>query len=263
MSTYQQTGIAYKVLTADGGATHAYNDFHWPLPEGRKYGAWVKPIQGKLVACKNGYHVCGRAGVIEWLNARIFKCEWRGGFIWKDKNKVRVVREARLVRELKTWNKRTQRLLAADCAEHVLHLYEAKYPGDSRVRNCIEIARKVARSELPVSKLDAAGAAARDASWDAAGAAARDVAWAAAGAAAGAAARDASWAAARDAAGAAARDASWAAARDAAGAAARDVARDAAGAWAAAGAAARDAAGAAEQRWQSRRLWEYLNGDRT
>ena len=193
------------------------------------------------------------------LNARIFKCEWRGGFIWKDKNKVRVVREARLVRELKTWNKRTQRLFAADCAEHVLHLYEAKYPGDSRVRNCIEIARKVARSELPVSKLDAAGAAARDAAGAAARAAARDVAWAAAGAAAGAAARDASWAAARDAAGAAARDASWAAA----GAAAWDAAGAAAGAWAAAGAAARDAAGAAEQRWQSRRLWEYLNGDRT
>ena len=228
MSTYQQTGIAYKVLTADGGATHAYNDFHWPLPEGRKYGAWVKPIQGKLVACKNGYHVCGRAGVIEWLNARIFKCEWRGEFIWKDKNKVRVVREARLVRELKTWNKRTQRLFAADCAEHVLHLYEAKYPGDSRVRNCIEIARKVARSELPVSKLDAARDAARDAAGDAAG----DAAWAAAWAAAEVAERDAAWAA-------------WAAARDTAGDAA----------WA----AARDAARDAEQRWQSRRLWQYLN----
>src|SRR3990167_4473159 len=208
-------GIAYKCLTADGGATHAYNGFHWPLPEGRKYGAWVKPIEGGLIACENGYHVCEKDGLIHWLNARIFECEWRGRFIWKDNNKVRVVREARLVRELKTWNERTQRLFAADCAEHVLHLYEAKYPDDSRVRNCIEIARKVSRGELPVAELAAAGGAAR------------------------VAARDA-------------RDAAWAAARDAAGDAARVAARDA---W--------DAAWDAEQHWQSSRLWQYLNGERT
>jgi len=111
----------------------------------------------------------------------------------------------RLSRHFKAW-----------CAEQVLHLFEAEFPGDSRVLEQVAMLRNdTATNEER--------AAARDAAW----AAARDAAWAAA--------RDAVEAAARDAAGAAARDAAWAAARDAAEAAAWAAAR--AAAWAAADAA--------------------------
>ncbi len=122
-------------------------------------------------------------------------------------------------------------------AEGVLHIYEKKYPNDSRPRNAIEAARASQRGEITKEQLAAAGAAA----WDAAGAAAWAAAWAAARAAAWAAARDAVW----DAAWAAAGAAAWAAARAAAWAAAWDAARDAVwdAAWAAAGAAAWAAAG--------------------
>ena len=78
---------------------------------------------------------------------------------------------------------------ACQCAEHVLHFYEDKYPDDMRPRLAIEKARVCI-----TDKSDAAGNAARaawDTAWAAAGAAARDAAWAA-GDAAGAAA----WAAA-------------------------------------------------------------------
>jgi hypothetical protein len=110
---------------------------------------------------------------------------------------------------------REARLFAADCAESVLHLFEAQYPDDQRPRLAIEAARKYANGEIDYAARDAARAAA----WDAARDAARAAAWAAARAAARDAARAAAWAAARDAARDAARAAAWAAARDAAGAA--------------------------------------------
>ena len=88
------------------------------------------------------------------------------------------------------------RLFACDCAESVLHLYEKEYPNDTRVRDCIEAARKYAVGEIDLKLLEEVS----DATWDAARAA-RDAARAAI-VAARAAARDA-----RDAARAAAWDA--------------------------------------------------------
>lgn len=55
---------------------------------------------------------------------------------------------------------------AADCAAHVLHLFESARPGDERVRNAIALARAWARGELTMSqarKAAFAGKAARDA----------------------------------------------------------------------------------------------------
>ena len=86
---------------------------------------------------------------------------------------------------------RELRHFAADCAEHVLWLYERDYPDDLRPRNAIQAGRDFADGRIGAAAWDAARAAA----WAAAGAAAWDAAWAAAGAAA--------WDAARAAAGAA------------------------------------------------------------
>lgn len=103
-------------------------------------------------------------------------------------------------------NRRICSLFAADCAESVLHIFEAAHPDDDRPRRAIEVARN------PNATIGD-----RAVAWDAARAAERR-AWAAAEAAAWAA-----WAAARaaawDAAGAAraAGDAARAAARAAAG----------------------------------------------
>ena len=73
---------------------------------------------------------------------------------------------------------RRLRLWLADCAAHVLHIYEKDYPKDRRPRDAIVAGRAYARGETT----DAASAAAWDAASDA-----RDAAWGAA------------WAAARDA----------------------------------------------------------------
>ncbi len=182
----------YKVLDADGTARMGTGKWH--LPKSRP-GKWMPKIEGDLIPCENGYHLCREQDLLGWLGPVVFEAEYKGEII-EATDKV-VVREARLICKVETWNDRTARLFACDCAERVLHLYEDKHPDDSRVRNCIEISRRVANGDLPVSELAAARAAAWAAAWAAAGAAAWDAARDAAGDASGAAAGAAAWDASR------------------------------------------------------------------
>jgi hypothetical protein len=62
-------------------------------------------------------------------------------------------------------------LYVADCAEHVLHIYEKTYPSDTRVRDCIEVTRRFAHGDATREDLDAAARAAYDAARAAASAA--------------------------------------------------------------------------------------------
>jgi hypothetical protein len=190
-------------------------------------GKWTKnrwrSVSGDLMPCENGLHLCRRQDLLTWLGPEIWEAEYEGELVEAD-DKV-VVRRARIVRKLDTWNERTARLFAADCAERVLPIFEKQYPTDARPRKAIEAARAFANGTI--------GQEERDAAWDAAWAAwiaardARDAAWAAWIAAR--AARDAAWAA-------------WIAARAAAGDAAGDAARDAA------------------SQWATDRLFDYLEG---
>lgn len=202
-------------------------------------GKWTKnrwrSVKGELIACENGLHLCRREDLIGWLGPVIWEAEADESELVKESDKV-VVRRARVIRRFDTWNKRTARLFAADCAEKVLPIFEKAHPNDDRPRKAIEAARAFARGEIDAAAAWAAAAATREAAWAATGDAAR--------AAAGAATRDAAWDAARAAA--------WAAT---------------AAAWAAA-AAAREAAWAVSRAdvwdefraWETDRLFDYLEG---
>jgi hypothetical protein len=211
-------------FTAAGGVSYAGRG-KWNLPTGDKPGEWMRDYRTKPILCRHGYHWCYARDALPHMHDECWLIETRG--VTVEGNNKNVSQGARLLRKVETWNERTQRLFAADCAEAVVHLCG----DDPRPRAAIDVARRFARGEATKDKLDAA----RIATWDTA----RDATWAAA--------RNAAWAAARNAAWAAARDAAY----DAAGAAARDAAYDAAGA------AARDAARAA----QTQRLLQYLNGE--
>jgi immunity protein 5 of polymorphic toxin system len=227
------TPTLFKVTGEDGSACHGGSG-RWDLPKDGKPGAW-KTVSGKLIPCERGLHLCRPTDLVYWLGPAVWEAEVDGDErIVVDGNDGKVVvRKARLIRRLETWNERTARLFAVECAERVLPIFEKERPGDDRPRTALAVARSFADGLATQEELAAAGAAARAAARDAAGAAA----WAAAGAAAGAAARDA------------ARDAAW----TAAGAAARTAA------WA----AARDAAWTAEHAWQTTRLCELLGIDVT
>jgi hypothetical protein len=221
-----------KFLAADGSAPIGRG--RWHLPSGDQPGKWMRQYKAQPIMCERGYHYTTPRHAMAHVNQRCFLIEPTGVIINSDDKSV--AQGARLLIELITWNERTQRLFAADCAERVLHLCNA----DARACAAIHAARKYARGELTADQLDAA----RDAAFAAGEAAfsAGDAAFAA-----GDASRVAAW----DAAGAAAWAAEGAAAREAAFAA-----RDAAG-------AAGAAAASDEKAWQSNRLLQYLNGELT
>src|SRR6186997_3451291 len=60
---------------------------------------------------------------------------------------------------------------AADCAEHVLHLFEQVQPADARPRQAIELARAWVRGEVPMSQARTAAGHAQAAARDLSGAA--------------------------------------------------------------------------------------------
>jgi hypothetical protein len=234
----------YKFLTKHG--TGAYSGYRWPLPTHNDDGTWTPgewtpALEGDPRQCQHGYHLCHAEQLISWWNAVLYEVEVEpGGIVHDYEDKSATTAGCRLTRQLETWNDRTARLFACDCAERALPIYEREHPGDPRPRQAIEVARRYANRDATSDELATAWATAWGAARDAAWGAARDAAWATA--------RATAWAAAWG----AARDAAWAAARATAGAAAGDAARDAAGdaAWA--------AAWAAEREWQAQHLCELL-----
>ena len=171
----------FKVLNEDHRPANGGTG-EWNLPtDDDRPGKWMPPIQGNLIPCQNGYHLCREKDLIEWLGPNIYLAECRGDRI-DESNKI-IVREARLTKHLWTWDDCSARLFAAECARRVLPIYEKDYPSDDRPRKAIEVAEAFAVGDID----DAAVAAAVDAAVDAAGAAARAAAVDAARAAARAA----------------------------------------------------------------------------
>ena len=169
----------YKYLNKDGSTPHGYGK--WDIPkDDKKPGKWLSKIKGDLVACRNGYHVMEIKDILHWEGKVLVEVEVRGDKL-QDGNKT-IVQQARVLRIVEEWNEKNQHLFAADCASHVLSLFEIRYPDDYRPRKAIEAAQKYANGQISREELDAAwdaAWAARDAAWDAAGDAAGDAAWAA------------------------------------------------------------------------------------
>lgn len=126
-------------------------------------GQWTDLIP-EPVPCQRGYHWCRdpRDLILEYndygpvvLEVEAIDAIDRG---------TKTVSSRLYVHRRTPWDDVRARLWAADCAEHVVHIYETQYPGDRRPRNAIEAARRLAVGANT-------GAAARDAAW-----AARDAA---------------------------------------------------------------------------------------
>ena len=166
----------YKFLRENGRSPYA--DYQWPLPTESEPGDWVE-VEGKLVLCENGIHACRAGDLINWLGHSLYELEYAEEPEGSD-NKV-FGRKARLIRRVGAWNERTARLYAADCAEHVAHLWQSSEGVTWKPADTIAVVRQCANGNATSEELAAAG----DAAWavvDAAGAA-RAAARAAAGAA--------------------------------------------------------------------------------
>src|SRR3990167_6559451 len=151
-----KTDRFYKVLDESGKAFHGGSGI-WSLPVGRKYGAWMPPIEGDLEPCVRGYHLCREQDLVKWLGPAIYVAEAGKERIVHENNKV-VVREARLLRKT-AWDEKIARLFAADCAEHVLTNIK-----ESSIREfaekAIRASRAYANGEIDDDVLSAAESAA-------------------------------------------------------------------------------------------------------
>jgi len=234
----------YKVLASDGVSPHHGGSGKWFVPKGKRPGKWM-PVIKDIQPCERGYHFVNLEQLPTWSGPTLYEVEVRGQVIHRaDKS---VAEQARLIRKVETWNEKTLRLFAADCAEHVLGIYERVYPKDDRPRKAIQTARDFANGLIDRDAIVNAANAYAYADARAAYAAAAYAAYAAAHAAYAAyAAAHAAYAAAHAAYAAAPAAAAYAAAHAAAAYAAAHAAYD------------RVFATAAEKEWQFKRLKHYL-----
>ena len=139
--------MLYKITAADGSSCHG-GAGKWNLPTD-KPGRW-RTVKGPLVACANGLHLCEPDDLHDWLklDAIVWEAEVSGETL-RAENKT-VARKARLVRRVAVMDRKTLVSYACDCAEHVLAIFEAKYPTDKRPRAAIETTRKWLAGEATV-----------------------------------------------------------------------------------------------------------------
>jgi hypothetical protein len=230
--------ILYKALDEDGCTPFGRRD-RWSLPEGAAPGRWRRRIP-ELVPGARGYQLYRLDQLVDWLAPVLWEAEARGTIV-EAADEV-VVESARLLRRVETWTPAAARHFAADCAEHVLPLWEQVYPDDDRPRRAIAAARAMAADQV---------------TWIEAGNAGHSASEAASGVASAAAA-------ARAAANAAAYATLYPTTPSTAAYTAADAAADAVMHAATAAGEAPDAAAQArqtERAWQTARLSAYLHGD--
>jgi hypothetical protein len=213
----------YKWLTPDRVTTHQHA--LWPV----RAKVWT-PDKNPVLCC-SGWHLATHEGIGEHcrIGAVLWEAEGRGEMA-ESEDKIAFT-STRLIRQVGVLDQQIAVQWAAECAKRVLHLYEAKYPGDKRPRDAIKSALAWAKNPTEKNRVAYAAAAAAAATAAYAAAAAAYAAYAAAYAA--------------DAAAAYAAYAAYAAA---------------AAAYAATAAAATDAAKRKERKWQSDRLLELIGG---
>ena len=162
----------YKLLNADGTPANGGKGRPWSLPTSNADGTWAPgkwrtiPARSTLVPCKVGLHLTDARQLLQWSAPALFVAETEGEVIARPDKWV--ARKARLLHPVEAWNERTLRLFAADCAERVLSIFEARYPNDARPRHAIEVARLFADGKATREELSAASYAASSAAFYAA-----------------------------------------------------------------------------------------------
>ena len=155
-------------------------------------GEWT-PVVEHPVLCEAGWHGTREKDVLAYLpqngSSSLYVVEAIGVKDGEDKFTSRSMRLVSIVGEA---TDRNLRLFACDVAEDVLAAFKTFRPNDTRVRDCIEVARRYARGATAES---AALSAAEYAAWSAAQSAAESAL-----SAAESAARYAAWSAAQSAA---------------------------------------------------------------
>ena len=111
---------AFKFLAA--GGIGLYSGFAWPLPRSGAPGAWVE-VEGELVPCARGLHVCRVADLPYWLDDELWHVEVEGELVPEDRGLL--ARRARLVARVEGWDAAAAAALARACVQRVLEQADA------------------------------------------------------------------------------------------------------------------------------------------
>ena len=118
-----------------------------------------RTLKGEIIPCQYGYHASPSLwDALRYApGALACKVELSGTIVPHGDDKYaastrKLVAAVNVEREL--------RLFAADCAEHVLYLFEEKYPDDDRPRKAIQSARDFANDSISAYATNAAADAA-------------------------------------------------------------------------------------------------------
>ena len=131
----------YRFVTNDLKSEH--ENIQWEI------GKWQK-CKGKLSLCECGFHASEKP--IDSINyisgTRWFECEAKGKIL-KDRDKF-CASEMRLTQEIPN---KVLRQFAIDCARRILHIFEEKYPIDTRPRRALEAARTYLQNPCEENRL--------------------------------------------------------------------------------------------------------------
>src|SRR5438067_1243685 len=105
--------LHYKFTRAGGRATHGRGVWHPGV---------YRTASPPLIACQRGIHYCKGRNLVPWLHEELWLFEDDGDSL--DAVDKMVTTRGRITERVETWNERTARLFAADCAEAVLPLFE-------------------------------------------------------------------------------------------------------------------------------------------
>jgi hypothetical protein len=115
----------------------------------------MPPVVGELCVA-NAYVLRDEVRLACWPAHAIFEAEIEGEML-ECEDWILARGPVRLLRRLETWTEDARWSYAADAAEHVLPLFERRFPADPRPRRAVDAARLFARGRIPASGLRTAG----------------------------------------------------------------------------------------------------------
>jgi hypothetical protein len=141
----------YKFITNKNESPNV-KSFKWDLPTNNLPKAWMPDIEGELEICQHGYHVTTREYLQFHVAPKLFEIEVGGDHVEGDTESA--WRKARLIRQIDSWNKQTQRQWAIECCERYLKLCADRINKKERFDEYLESAKSFANNKIGENELE-------------------------------------------------------------------------------------------------------------
>ncbi len=154
MANTSYDGKKYLYKFTLSGARSLYGDYAFSMPQKQKLPDWMPEfISNGTSTRRKGYYGITTDNLIDWTGPELWLIESKDG--WRpdvDGDKM-VCRQARLLKKITAWTKRSMVDFACDCAEQLLPAFKTSYPHDHRPQTLLAEIRKYIVSFDSLSRL--------------------------------------------------------------------------------------------------------------